>query len=64
MILGSDDPAKTRWAIISDDYVKSAISNLETELDKIHSSMPKKIETPLSSGYIPEINNSGELTPR
>ena len=37
MIPGSDDPTKTRWAMSSDDYVKSAIDNLETELHKINS---------------------------
>ena len=64
MIQGSDDPTKTRWAMSSDDYVKSAIENLQTELDKIGSRMPSKVETPLSSGYRPELDSSKELTPR
>ena len=64
MILRLDDPTKTRLAMSSEDYIKSTISNLETELDKIHFPMPKKVETPLSSGYIPEIDSSRKLTPR
>ena len=48
----------------SDNYVKSVISNLEAELDKIHYSMPKKVETPLSRGYTSVIDSSRELTPR
>ena len=50
MIPRSDDPTKTRWAMCSDYYVKSAINNLEKDLDKINSRMPKKVETPLFSG--------------
>ena len=64
LIPGSDDPTKTRWAMSSDDYIKSAIDNLEIELDKISSRMPRKVETPLSSGYRPELDSSRELTPR
>ena len=64
MIIGSDDMTKTRWAMSSDNYVKSAIINLETELDKVHSSAPKKVEISLRSGHIPEIDSSMELTLR
>ena len=64
MILGSDDPTNTRWAMSSDSYIKSTIINPETELDTIHSSKPKKVETPLSSGYIPETDSSRELNSR
>ena len=64
MILGSDDPTKTRWAISCNNFVKSTISNLEIKLDKIHYSMPKKVEIPLSSGYESKIDSSRELNPR
>ena len=49
--------------MISDNYTKSVISNLETELDKIHSSIPNNVEVLLSSGYKPEIDSSRELNP-
>ena len=48
----------------SDNYVNSAIINLETEMDKIHSSMSKKAESPLSSRYRPVIDISRKSTPR
>ena len=48
----------------SDDYIKSSIVNLETELDNTHSSVPNKVEISLSSGYIPEIDSSMELKTR
>ena len=64
VIVGSDDPTKTKWAVSSDDYVKSAISSLETELDEIHFSMTKKVETPLSSRYTPETDSSRKLSNR
>jgi hypothetical protein len=51
MIPGSDDVTKTRWAMSSDDYVKSAIDNLQVELDKIGSRMPNPVE-PLCPGAI------------
>ena len=62
-IPGSDDPGKVRWAMSSDDYVKSAVDNVKTELNKINSQLPKNVETPLSSGYRPELDSSRELTP-
>ena len=62
-IPGSDDPEKARWAMSSDDYCKSAVANVETELDKVNSKLPKTVETPLSSGYRPELDSSRELSP-
>ena len=64
MIPRSDDPTKTRWAMSSDDYVKSAINNLQVDLDKIGSRMSSKVKKTLSSGYRPELDNSKKLTPR
>jgi hypothetical protein len=34
-IEGSDDPAKPRWAMLSESYVKQATADVETELKKI-----------------------------
>lgn len=64
LLLGSDNPTKTRLSMSSDDYVKPAIENLETKLDKINSIMHNEVEAHLSSGYIPELDSLKELTPR
>jgi hypothetical protein len=54
---GSEDPAKTRWAMFSEKYVKQAVREVETELDRIGS----KAVTPLTSGYRPEMDVTPEL---
>ena len=62
-ISGLHDLSKTRWAMSSDNYVNSAIANLEKEINKIDSRLPIKVETHLSSGYKPELGSSKEFTP-
>ena len=60
-IEGSDDPEKPRWAMSSTSYVKRAIADVETELVKIDKRLPTKVNTPLSSGYRPELDSTPEL---
>ena len=60
-IEGSDDPAKPRWAMSSESYVKRAIADVETELKKIEKRLPTKISTPLTSNYRPELDLTAEL---
>jgi hypothetical protein len=55
------DPTKTRWAMSSEKYVKQAVREVETELDKIEKVLPTKAVTPLTSGYRPEMDVSPEL---
>ena len=58
VIPGLGYPTKTGWEMRSDDYVKSAIVNLETELNKIDFKLPKSAETPLSVGCRLELDSS------
>ena len=48
----------------SDKYVKSAIANIEVELENIQYILPKRVVTPLSAGYRPELDMSKELKPK
>ena len=64
MIPGSDDTANARQTMIADNYTKPAIATLEQELNKIDSKLLNSEETPLSSGYILELDSLKELTPR
>lgn len=43
-------------------YVKSAVSNVESHLKKLGQSLPARATTPLKSGYRPEIDVSDELS--
>ena len=52
---------KEVWAMSSDLYVKRAIADVETELDKIGQKLKTKATTPLSSTYRPELDQSPEL---
>ena len=57
----TEDPDKTRWAMSSDSYVKTAIGEVERELEKVGQALPKRAETPLTQGYRPEVDSSAEL---
>ena len=46
----------------SDYYCKQDVANIESELDIVNSKLPKSAETPLNSGYIPELDNSREIS--
>jgi hypothetical protein len=54
-------PMKEVWAMSSTDYVKKAVQEVERELSYSESYLPKRIETPLSSNYRPELDFSREL---
>lgn len=55
--IGDDDV----WAASSDTYVKRAIANVERELKWVNQTLNKKANTPLSTGYRPELGQSPEL---
>ena len=45
----------------SEKYVKAAVENVESELQKTGQRLPAKCRTPLSSNYRPELDTSVEL---
>ena len=49
------------WTMSSEKYVKAAIENIEQTLAKTSQCLPIKCQTPLSSGYRPELDTSPEL---
>jgi hypothetical protein len=50
------------WTISSDDYVKAALGNIESQLEGTQWRLPKgKIKTPLPTGYHPEMDDTDEL---
>jgi hypothetical protein len=63
-IEGSDNPDKPRWAMSSEKYVKAALRDVETELDRVHKRLPSKAPTPLTSGYHAELDATPELDAR
>ncbi len=56
-----DLPMKQVWAMSATEYVKWAIQEVERELAMQNAYLPKKVETPLSSNYRPELDFSREL---
>jgi hypothetical protein len=54
----SDEPQFLSWAMSSAKYVKEAVRLVEQELVKMDKCLPKKVPTPLSSGYHPELDVS------
>jgi hypothetical protein len=60
----ADDPGKVRWAMSSDKYVKSAIAEVEVELNKIGKLLPTKVSTPMQPNYRPEVDASPVLDSR
>ena len=61
---GSSEPEKSRWSMSSDKYVKQSILNIEAELSKINMILPKRVSTPLATGYRPDLDSPKELRPR
>ena len=61
----SDQPTKVRWAMSSDSYVKNAVETVEGSLKEVRLEFlpKKKIETPISAGYKPELDSTAELDP-
>jgi hypothetical protein len=58
---GADDPDKLRWAMLSEVYVKRAVTDVETELAKVDKCLPTRVLTPTLQGYRPELDQSREL---
>jgi hypothetical protein len=56
-----DTPAKHVWCMSATEYVKRAIEEVERELALENAYLPKWVETPMSSGYCPELDFSLEL---
>jgi len=52
---------KQVWAMSPQEYIKRAIQEVERELALDDSYLPKKIQTPLSHGYRPELDFLIEL---
>jgi hypothetical protein len=55
---------KQVWTMSAQEYIKRAIEEVERELKASNLFLPKKVETPLSSGYRPELDFSLELCPQ
>jgi hypothetical protein len=55
------DPAKPRWAMSSEKYVKQAVTDVEQESANVDQCLPTRVATPLSQGYRPELDQSREL---
>jgi hypothetical protein len=53
-----DDPNNPCWAQSSEDYVKEAIRNVKTWLDKRGLKLKSKVSSMLPSGYTPELDVS------
>jgi hypothetical protein len=49
------------WTFSSSQYVQAAVSNVEGYLQARHLQLPTKANTPLTSGYRPEVDVSPEL---
>ncbi len=54
-------PGKWAWGLSSDEYVKRSIAEVEMELRRRDKVLPKKVASPMSSGYRPELDASPEL---
>ena len=59
---GDTDPnIKEHWTMSSYKYVKHAVTDVELELAQNNHCLQIKVNTPLSSGYHPELDLSPEL---
>jgi hypothetical protein len=57
----NDFPMKQVWAMSAQEYIKKAVEEVERELRQEDAYLPKKVETPFSHGYRPELDFSNEL---
>jgi hypothetical protein len=55
---------KPRWAMTSDLYVKRSVEEVERELAHIGQCLRKKVTTPVSADYRPELDATPELDAR
>jgi hypothetical protein len=51
------------WSMTGRDYVKNAVKNVESTLEKEGMKLRSKADRPMPSGYRPEVDVSDELTP-
>jgi hypothetical protein len=51
------------WSMTGQDYVKNAVKNVKTTLEKEGMKLWSKANRPMPSGYQPEVDVSDELTP-
>jgi hypothetical protein len=49
------------WTMSSEQYIKAAIANVVTKLDKEGQRLPTRCVTPMKSGYRPETDTTAEL---
>jgi hypothetical protein len=49
------------WTMTADDYVRTAVKNVEDKLAISNTRLPSRCATPLSTGYRPEIDTTNEL---
>jgi hypothetical protein len=61
---GLDDPTKTRWAMLSETYIKRAITKVERELLQINERLCTKTTTPITLGYQLKLDVLDELDPK
>lgn len=56
----SGKPDKVRWAMSSDSYVKNAVETVKNSLKEVNLEflLKKKIETPIGTGYKPELDST------
>jgi hypothetical protein len=52
---------KTCWTMSPEEYVKSAVANVEDELKKSNQRLPTKCVTPFSCSYAPWLETTAEL---
>jgi hypothetical protein len=58
---GAENPDKPHWAMSLEKYMKPAIADVKTELEKVDQCLLTRVMTPLSQGYRPELDQSREL---
>lgn len=66
MYLGARISKKTidgtdTWSMTSQDYIKAAIVEVESKLQKKGKSLPKKTNVPMYQSYCPELDSSAKL---
>ena len=52
------------WSFSSSQYVQNAVANVESYLRQIGKSLPKRVKSPFSTNYRPEIDTTPELSPK
>ena len=55
------DNGVSAWGLSSSQYVQAAVVNVERYLAKKNLKLPKKVQSPLTDGYRPELDTTPEL---